>query len=294
MPTAQDYLARRPVITLMLNAGFGAGKTHAAMTFPKVYAIGCDPSGLEILKQAKNAHLAANLVHIEHLHNESEADLKVLFKENAKATERESLSGCLAHAKELALAGEVETLLIDGFTYLVDMKWQHINEYEQAKSDKTGNVDTQAMYRNLGLYLQRFVSSDLLTMATRLGLNVVLTCHLKREGEGTIQGTKDFKTGLKSAGRVNQLSDIAPLIEGGFRQKVEGLVGASIYLDDKLTPEGKRYFAYCDKVQAWGTLVLGKNRFGLPPKLDITGKSLYDLILASMKGELKAAPAAKS
>src|SRR6185295_2421903 len=110
-------------------------------------------------------------------------ELKQVFKESATSAERDSVYGCLAHARELAAKGEVETIVIDGFSYFVDVKWRQINEYEVAKSSTTGNVDSQAMYRNLGLYLHRFVASDLMTSATRNGLHVVLSTHLKRESE---------------------------------------------------------------------------------------------------------------
>lgn len=86
-----------------------------------------------------------------------------------------------------------------------------------------------------------------------------------------VQGSD--KTGR--AGKINKMSDIAPMIEGGFRNKIEGLFGASIYLERKLTADGKmQYLAHCNIKQALGTVVEGKNRYGLPTTMDLTGKQL--------------------
>lgn len=280
MPSASEFKSKHPSFTMLLNAHFGSGKTHQAMTFPRVYAIGFDPSGLDILYQKGNEKLLTNLVWYEYLGNRNEAELREVFRENAKSTDRTSVYGCLAHAEELAIKGEVNTLLIDGFTYLCDSRWQYICEFEEARSQTTSNLDPQAMYRNLGLSLQRFTSSNLLTMATRLGLNVVLTCHLRRESQDTVQGSDKLK------GRSRKIaldSDIAPQVEGGFRNKVEGLVGASIYLDKKIGTDNKsKYIAYCDKVIAWGTVVNAKNRYGLPQVLELAGGNLYESLMKSV------------
>ena len=146
MPDRDAFLQRRPSLTVNISSFFGHGKTLQAHSFPKCYTVSCDPAGLETLRQPANAKFLANLVHYEELHNHSRDELKELFRESATANDHGSVYGCLAHVKELAAKGEVETLVIDGFTYLVDMKWRQINEYEVAKSSSTGNIDTQAMY----------------------------------------------------------------------------------------------------------------------------------------------------
>lgn len=279
MPDRDDFLAQRPALTLNISAFFGFGKTRQALSFPKCYVISCDPAGLETLRQPANAKYLANLVWYEELHNQSKDELKEAFRETAGPTERGSLYGCLAHAK--SLGPEVETIVIDGFTYLVDMKWRQINEYEIAKSATTGNVDSQAMYRNLGLYLHRFVSSDLMTMASRNRLNVILTTHLKRESEEAVHGAANVKNRAK---KVMTNSDIAPMIEGGFRNKLSGLVGADLYLDKQLKEGGKIvYEAICDISRGLGTIVNAKNRYGLPARLDLTDKSLYDEIVKALQ-----------
>jgi len=241
--------------------------------------ISCDPAGLETLRQPANAKFLDNLVHVEELQVASKDELKQVFKESATSAERDSVYGCLAHARELAAKGEVETIVIDGFSYFVDMKWRQINEYEIAKSTTTGNVDSQAMYRNLGLYLHRFVASDLMTMATRNQLNVILTTHLKRESEEQVQGNAAVKNRAK---KVMTNSDIAPMIEGGFRNKLSGLVGADLYLE-KTLKDGKIFYdALCDLTRGYGGQVNAKNRFGLPPRLSLNDTDLYNAIMHAL------------
>lgn len=288
MPDANEFKSKRPAFTVAFNSLPGAGKTTAMMSFPAVYVIGCDPSGLDILYQKGNEHLLANLVWYEYLHNESEEELKRLFAETTteggksravNGDDRWSLYGCLAHAKALAAEGKIQTLAIDGFNYLVDMKWQAICEYEELKSAKSGERDTQGMYRNLGLYLQRFVAADLMTMATRNGLNVVLTTHLKRESPEALQGTST------RAAKVDKSAEIAPLIEGGFRAKFDGLLGAVIYLEHKYDPASKslKYWAITERMPGLDSIAVpAKNRYGLHGRLDVTGKAFYELLMANV------------
>lgn len=279
MPDRDAFLQRRPALTLNISGFFGSGKTLQSLSFPKCYVISCDPAGLETIRQPSNAKFLANLAWYEELHNETRDELKEMFRESATSSEHGSVYGCIAHAKELAAKGEAETLVIDGFTYLADMKWRAINEYEIAKSGTTGNVDTQVMYRNLGLYLHRFVASNLMTMATREKLNVILTTHLKRESEETIHGSDKFKNRAK---KVMTNSDIAPMIEGGFRNKLSGLVGGDLYLEKSLKDGKMVYEAICDISRGLGTVVNGKNRFGLPARLSLNDKTLYEAIMEAL------------
>jgi hypothetical protein len=118
-----------------------------------------------------------------------------------------------------------------------------------------------------------------MTSATRNGLHVVLSTHLKRESEEQVQGNVNIKNRAK---KVMTNSDIAPLIEGGFRNKLAGLVGADIYLEKSLKDGKIVYEAICDLARGFGTIVNAKNRYGLPPRLDLTNKSLYDAIMDSL------------
>lgn len=280
MPNKDDFIARRAALTLNISGFFGTGKTLQSLSFPKCYVISCDPAGLETIRQPSNSKFLANLIWYEELHNHQKEELKEMFRESATSEERGSIYGCIAHAKQLAAREEIETLIIDGFTYFVDMKWRQINEYEVAKSATSGNLDTQAMYRNLGLYLHRFVASDLMTVATRNHLNVILTTHLKRESEEQVHGNANIKNRAK---KVMTNSDLAAQIEGGFRNKLSGLVGGDLYLE-KTLKEGKiQYDALCDMTRGYGGVVNAKNRFGLPARLDLTKQTLYEAIRDSLK-----------
>lgn len=286
MPTKDDFIQRRPALTLNISGFFGTGKTLQSLSFPKCYVLSCDPAGLETIRQPGNAKFLANLIEYEELHNHAKEELKEMFRETATSEQRGSVYGCLAHAKELAKEGVIETLIIDGFTYFVDMKWRAINEYETAKSATTGNLDTQAMYRNLGLYLHRFVTSDLMTVATRNGLNVILTTHLKRESEEQVHGNANVKNRAK---KVMTNSDLAAQIEGGFRNKLSGLVGGDLYLE-KTLKEGKVvYDALCDMTRGYGGVVNAKNRYGLPARLNLNEKTLYEAIMEALKLKREAA-----
>lgn len=285
MPSKTEFEQRRPTFTLNLSGHFGSGKTLQAHSFPKCYTISVDPAGLETLRQPRNRAFLDNLVWFEELNTEKDIELKQLFNLNATADQCDSLFGCLAHAKQLAAAGEVETLVIDGFSFLCDLKWQQICRFEEVKSERTGNLDTQAMYRALGLQLYRLVATDIMTLATRHNLSVIFTTHLKRESEEAVQGNANLKN---RARKVVLNSDLAPMIEGGFRNKFEGLVGASLYLEKKLDGGSLKYTAICDTTTAMGTVVCAKNRFGLPTRLDLMSRTLYQAVSESLNGKAQA------
>lgn len=282
MPDQATFVSKRPAFTLLLSGYFGAGKTLQACSFPKVYAISVDPAGLEVLRQPKNEKFLSNLVWYEELGRENQNDLKLLFKEGVKSDERSSLFGCVEHAKEMAAKGEVETLVIDGGTYMVDLYWAKICELEELKSASSGARDTQGMYRNLGLGLQRLFMANLLTVATRNNLNLVITFHIKRESEEQMQGS------AKKARKVMLNSDIALQIEGSMRSKIEGLFGGSLYLEKVLKDGNIKYTAICDVEKAFQTTVLAKNRWGLPVRVDLSTKTLYETLMETL-GSLKKA-----
>lgn len=278
MPTKAEFIAKRPMFTMILSGYFGAGKTVQSLSFPKCYVISIDPAGLEPLRQPRNARLLDNLVEYDELGRESVNDLKALFKEDVKADDRSSIYGCIERAKQLASKGEVETLVIDGGTYLVDLMWAKINELEQVRSATSGNVDSQAMYRNLGLGLYRMFAANFLTAASRANINLITTFHLKRESEEQMQGNP------KKARKLMLNSDIALQIEGGFRNKAEGLFGGSIYLEKSLdkTSGALKYEAICDVSKAFQTTVLAKNRWGLPARVDLNSKTLYEHLMETL------------
>lgn len=299
MPDASEFKQRKPKYTLLLSGLFGSGKTLQAHSFPKCYTLSIDPGGLEVLRQPKHEKFLSNLVWFEELNADGKNDLKALFDEKAAADNRASLYGCLRHAALLAEKGEIETLVIDGGTYLVGLLWDKINQLEEARSNSTGNVDSQAMYRSLGIQLQRLFASSILTMATRAKLNVVITFHLKRESDETIQGSS------KQGNRARKLTldtDLAIAIEGGFRNKIEGLFGGSLYLERKLVtdpvalkadPNTKKkavaYSAICDLSTGFNTIVTAKTRWGLPARLDLNNQTLYEALTNALNAKASAA-----
>jgi len=281
MPDKAGFLERRPAFTVLLSGYFGAGKTLQMLSFPKCYIISVDPSGLEPLRQPRNQKFLDNLVWYEELGREDKTELKDMFDETAKSDNRKSLFGCIAHAKELAAKGEVETLGIDGGTYLVDLIWSKINEFEKIRSAKTGNLDGQAMYRELGIYLYRLFAANLLTVASRNHLNLLVSFHLKRESEEQLQSSANTPN---RARKLMLNSDIALMIEGGFRNKIEGLFGGSLYLEKLFDKEKNKinYSALCDVTKGFSTTVLAKNRWGLKPRIDLNDKTLYEHLMETL------------
>lgn len=278
MPSGKELVEAPLHGTFLLNGSFGTGKTRQGLTFPKTFGIGFDPNGFDVVKQKVLSNLANNLVWYEYVNPTTEDELRDMFREDVNKTtgKKGLLHDLLDQVKAKAKTGEVKNLLLDGLTYLVDLRWKLINTDEIQKSQTTGNVDTQAMYRNLGIKLQTFFASDLLPIAGRYGITIVCTCHLKRESEETIEGAKDVRTGMKKAGKLNKLNSIAPMIEGGFRNKIEGLFGASIYLERKLDGGKVVYLAHTGLCQAYGSILEAKNRYGLPVKMDLTDKNFSE------------------
>jgi hypothetical protein len=186
--------------------------------------------------------------------------------------------------------------VLDGGTYLVGLLWDKIGQFEEARSEKTGNVDRMAMYRSLGIQLQRLFASSILTMATRAQLNVVCTFHLKRESVEALEGT-NAKGEQVPARKLSKDSDLAINIEGGFRDKIEGLFGGSLYLERKLVQDkdtGKPkidYRALCDLTTGFDTVINAKTRWGLPSRLSLNNRTLYQALTEALATQpVKTAP----
>lgn len=278
LPNREDFVKRRPAFTCLLSGYFGAGKTLQALSFPKCYVISVDPNGLEPLRQPKNQKFLDNLAWYEEIGREDKTELKDIFDHSAKADKRTSIYGCIEHAKQLAAKGEVETLVLDGGTYLVDLCWAKINEFEKKMSVQKGTLDSQSMYRELGIGLHQLFAANLLTGCNRSNMNLICTFHLKRESDEQMQGNP------KKARKLMLNSDIALMIEGGFRNKIEGLFGGSLYLEKVFDKEKNviNYSALCDVGVAFKTTVLAKNRWGLKPRIDLNNKSLYEHLMETL------------
>lgn len=282
MPSGQEFLSAAPIYILLVNGPPDAGKTDLALTFPDNYVIACDPVGLEFLKlkRQRSVELAKNLVHLEEFNSEQSSELKDAFKRTSSAEDRSSIYGILAHAKSLAKEGKIKTITLDGLTYFMQMKWAQI------KANPTNESNKFAAFDALSIFLNEFIRADFLTMATRLRLNVVMTCHIQRESDEAME-----KKTVKD-------SDIAPRIIGSFRNTIDGLPGAVIYLEHKVAKDAAgnqtlNYWAYCQKTPAMQTIIQAKNKYGLPAKIDITNKSFYDILTATARNGQPKVTAAK-
>ena len=277
MPTANDFFSE-PTRYLIVFAGEpGSGKTRAALSFPGCYAICCDPRGLEILKEPNNEALRQNLIHYDYFALETKDDVTALFKQNVKPDDTVSIYGAIERVKAMAKAGEIQTVVFDGLSYLADMLEIKTTQTHPG----TTEGDKWAYYRQLKNDLTRFVQSQMWTL-TRYGLHVITTVHIQRESEEAQRK------------RADNEAEIQPRIAGGFRAALAGMPRAMIYLDQraKSVQNGTQkthavsYYAYCQRVRVGHMgLIPAKNSYGLPPVVNITDKSFYDVLEASMNGK---------
>lgn len=221
------------VLKTLVSGYAGSGKSYFALTHPKVAWLLTEP-GSEVLLDT-HPQLAKNVVWWESFIPSPDEDIKKVF-------ERLELATTKAHTdlKE----GKIETLVLDNATMLAENRWVYISQYEKMLS-RSGEVDTRSMYGTLGRWLYLFTLKNLLSFKG----NMVLTCHEQMEEELNEKGLS-VKTG-----------NVTPGILGGFRDKVEGMFSASIYLDKKNVGQGVyKYMARCQK----GSGRNAKNRYGLP------------------------------
>lgn len=284
-------------LTIWLNGGAGSGKTLQAMTFPKVLIVSFDPTGTDVLRQPENQKYIDNLIMHVPLNG---IPLAEVFQFTEQPSER-GIYGVLALARKLGPMGEkkIETIVVDGFNYLATLKWTQICESKGVVwTEKQGmdrkDSDQRSWYDALGSYLDHLVLQNLLPLATRDRLNVVVTSHVQRESDNTIKGIQLARTPTQveqqaqSKRQVNLDSDLSPQVLGSFRQRIAGLPSAMIYLEDRLerTEDGKeiiQYYAYCRRTRSetLDTVILAKNRFGLGT-LRLTNGNLYKTIVAKI------------
>ena len=281
-------------LTVWLNGGAGSGKTLQGMTFPKVLIITFDPTGTDVLRQPENQKFIDNLVAHVPLNG---IPLNDVFAFTEKASET-SIYGALAWARQLGPLGtkQIETVFVDGFNYLAQLKWTQICEskgvmWTEKQSMDRKESDQRGWYDALGSYLDHLVLQNLLPLATRDRLNVVVSCHVQRESKNTVEGIQVARSvqqqEQQAAGKrqVNLDSDLSPQVLGSFRQRIAGLPSAMIYLEDRLEQDkdGKevvQYYAYCRRTrsESLDTVILAKNRFGLGT-LRLTNGNLYKTII---------------
>lgn len=305
-------------ITAWINGPAGSGKTRLGMGFPDVLAITFDPTGLDVLKEPENRALLDNLRWYVPLNG---IELQKVFQFTEQDNE-ESIYGAIALARKLGPrgSGKIKTVLVDGFTYLAQLKWTQICQVKGVDPTEKQNMDRKeadqrSWYDALGSYLDHLVLQNLLPLATREGLNVVITCHVQRESDNTVKGIQVARTPTmmeqqaQSKRQVNLDSDLSPQVLGSFRQRIDGLPSATIYLehnidtateDDvkkgravKAGQEVLRYYAYCrmTRSQSFDTVIKAKNRFGLGT-LNLTGGSFYKTLLRKIQDSNSAAQSA--
>jgi hypothetical protein len=250
---AQEFFQNKPKTSLLLAANFGEGKTSVIITFPKLFYIGFRQGGLEVIRQSRNEKFKENLVRYEELCPKSDEELRAMFMPDGR---KGLIYKYLDEAKEMAQRGEVETLALDDGTDGVENIQKYIWTFRKKLTEK-GGEDTQGMYGDLKLTLSNLIDRDILTFR-KFG-NVVMSFHVMREAEQTIEGTKT------RAGAVDKMSDVYPDIIGSFRREVQRKFENVLYLETKLEPGTRKYRAYTSKQVAFGTVLLAKNCLGLPP-----------------------------
>ena len=287
-------------ITCWINGPAGSGKTRLGMGFPDVLAVTFDPTGLDVLKEPENVKLLDNLRWHVPLNG---IPLQEVFQFSETPGEN-GIYPAIALAKKLGPHGErrIKTVLVDGFTYLTQLKWTQICEAKgvdptnKEQMDKR-EADQRSWYDALGSYLDHLVLQNLLPLATRHDLNVVVTCHVQRESDNTVKGMQSSRNvELASASKrlVNLDSDLSAQVLGSFRQRIDGLPSATIYLEHKLEAEGGKevlkYYAYCRMThsKSLDTVVKAKNRYGLGT-LNLTNGSFYKTLVKKIEDSQNAA-----
>lgn len=308
MPEVNKEKFLSPIgITCFINGPAGSGKTRLGMGFPNVMAATFDPTGLDVLKEPENVKLLDNLRWHVPLNG---LELRKLFQYTEEPSE-DSLYGAIALAKKLGPRGEkkISTFFLDGFTYLTQLKWTAICEAKgidpsaKEQTDKR-DADQRAMYDALGSYLDHLMLQNVFPLATQHDLNVVVSCHVQRESENTVKGIQIARTQTaleqqaQSKRQVNLESDLSPQVLGSFRQRIDGLPSATIYLEHRLTEkdgkESLQYIAYCKLARSTSldTVIRGKNRFGLGT-LDLTNGSFYNTLLRKINQSREAVATTK-
>lgn len=235
----------------------GSGKTHFSGTFPKSYWICTEPGSLDTLDS--NPKLLANVVKHEYYIPNPIEELKDLFIR---------INNAVIEAHKMYANGEIETLVLDNATYLMENRWMFVNQYQRIVSSNTGEEDTRGMYRKLSDWAYPFF----LKSFTSFPGNVVVTSHVRQESDEAMKKKK-----------IGQDFDIVPDILGGFRNQIPGLFSLVMFLNKIESKDGYRYIARTDK----GKGQQAKNRYNLGDKVEnISYDTIVNAILtAKQKGE---------
>lgn len=234
-------------ISALATGESGSGKTLFGSTFPKVYRIGTEPGGYETIE---NSPTIKNIVKNAEFIPSPLEDIKSIFI---------GMNEAIIEAHKLQAEGKVETLFFDNLSYLSENRWIYINQYETSYG-KTGALDTQSMYGNLGRYLYQFT---LMKLCSFKG-NVVVSAHIKRESEEAMKK------------KASDDTDILPDILGGFRNQVQGMFSLVMFMHNLGEGKERKFVARVNK----GKGCLAKNRYNLP---DVVPNISYDTIVKAIE-----------
>lgn len=250
---------RKITIKTLVMGATGNGKTYFAGTFPKSLFLMTEPDGEMTFLTLPE--LRKNVVGFDKFIPESAEDIKAVF---------ERLNLACDEARKMALAGEIETLVLDNFTFLAENRMMYVNKYEQEISPRTGELNKMVMFGKLNRWLYEFTLMKLCSFPG----NVVITAHEKLESDEALEKKPD------------KSNPVVPSILGGFRDDIGGMVSLVLYLGKSKGPDGKY------KYSARTNLGMGKqakSRFpNLPEVVDnISYNTLRLAIEQSLKTEVK-------
>lgn len=236
-------------VKVLATGGPGSGKTTLTGTFPKLAYAGTEPNGIDTFRS--NPDLAANLVMFEEFIPTFDEDIKQTF---------ERLKAFCKRVKVAMGTGEVESFALDNASFLSENSWMLIDKHHRIVSAKSGEIDTRGMYGTLGRQLYELFMLYIISLPG----NVIVTCHEMVEGEDAMKEKAD------------KTVPIVPNILGGFREKVEGMFSASLFLECRAIGNGQfKYVARCRK----GGQRNAKNRYNLPEFIENIS---YSTIVASI------------
>jgi hypothetical protein len=247
----------KKTIKLNVIGGTGSGKTHLAATFPKSMWAITEPGCEDTFQYNKD--LSKNVLEIKHFMPTSPLDTKRVFEE---------LDAYCELAREKALKGEIDTFVLDNFTYLIENKWIHINQYSPTYSPKNGELDTRGMYGQLSRWAYQFVLMKLLTLPCHL----VVNCHEKLESDEAMEKKPDKN------------SPVVASVLGGFRDDMPGMFSYVFFLAKLDAGQGKyKYMARTNM----GNGRMAKNRIGLPSVIENISYQTIAEAIAKAVGEAK-------
>jgi hypothetical protein len=263
VPSADDD--GPPALSVQLTGEYGVGKSEGALSFPDCLCILADPNAGRVKSRG-----------VPYVSIAGDADYDAFMRDILPRLEVRD-----------PYFEKYKTIVFDSLSFnQIDVR------------ETVANIDDESRSRGAYAQLKRDTIKPLnilskLPKAPKKGAyvwNVVVVCHLalymkeiKSTGTGGKQVTQQIPLGWK------------PLLEGGSRDLFNGFGDTILVMKKEKVTVGQsntspgtqetRYFAYSQEPDA---LYYCKDSVGyggkwnqLPPRLDITGKSLYDELTAA-------------